>query len=51
MEFIEAIAFTKYVYDYLTKMNIWVYKVFFCKTRKQARSFVGLVEFGKSAGQ
>jgi hypothetical protein len=51
MEFIETTAFTKYVYDYLTEVNIWVYKVFFSKTQKQARSFVGLVGFGKSAGQ
>jgi len=31
-------------------MNIWVYKVFFSKTRKLVRSFVALVGFGKSAG-
>jgi len=50
MEFIEATAFSKHVYDYLSKMNIWVCKVFYSNTQKQVKLFRDPAVLEKSAG-
>ena len=47
LEFIEASAFTKYVYDYLSEDEYQVCRVIWSKLRNQAKSFLGLAESEK----
>jgi len=51
MEFIEATAFTKYVYDYLTEDEYLGLQSFLLQNPEQVRSFVALAESERSAGQ
>ena len=51
MEFIEATAFTKYLYDYLSEDEYLGFKVFCFNIQNQAKLFAALAVLEKSAGQ